>query len=185
MLGNVLTGPLQHWFIMRPKKSRPETKYHFPDLFREVFLESGPGTKFHSLWFQTKNRPPRGVVLYLHGNAGSLERWGEIGPRFTQLGFDILIPDYRGYGKSTGPQSEKAFYQDADSCWKFLEENYPKVPKIIFGRSIGSGPACWLAAHTNPNGLILETPFPSMKNYFIPIIHFCPGCFFSDSHFQI
>lgn len=176
MLGNLMTWHLQHLFILPPGKSTKNTDYHFKDLFKEVFLVPAPGAKIHCLWFRS-NEPSRGVILYLHGNAGNLGHWGGIGPRFTQMGFDILIPDYRGYGKSTGRIEEEAFYVDALACWNFLETNYPDVPKFIYGRSLGSGPASWLAGNTEAKGLILETPYTSMKDLFYTYYSFLPRWF--------
>ena len=70
--------------------------------------------------------------------------------------------DYRTYGKSTGKLSENALYHDAQFCYDYLTERYPEDEITIYGRSLGTGIATYIASKHHPKQLILETPYYSM-----------------------
>jgi len=106
-----------------------------------------------------KAADPKGVVLYFHGNAGSLNNWGYVAPDFLSNGYDLFIIDYRTYGKSTGKLNEKALLGDADSLYRFLLKQYPEDQIIVYGRSLGTGIAVKLAQDHSPKMLVLESPY--------------------------
>ena len=135
-------------------------QFSFPQHFEEELMQRPDGAELHALHFTVPN--PVGVVLYLHGNTGSLRRWGKRAPRFTTLHHDVLMPDYRGYGKSTGKLSEAALHADALAWFDRLAEQYGEENVVIYGRSLGSGMAVPLAAVRSPRTLILESPFASL-----------------------
>lgn len=132
-------------------------KFTFPQPFEELRMERPDGALLHALHFTVPK--PVGAVLYLHGNTGSLRRWGKRAPRFTTLRHAVLMPDYRGYGKSTGKLSEAALHADALAWFDRLAEQYGEHNVVIYGRSLGSGMAVPLAAARSPKALILESPF--------------------------
>jgi fermentation-respiration switch protein FrsA (DUF1100 family) len=152
----------QEKLIFFPEPLPPDYIFSFPYPFEEVFLETEDGARLHSLHFRAEK--PRGVVLFFHGNAGSLRSWGQIAGEFVERGYDLFLPDYRTFGKSTGKLSEEALHRDALLLYRHLLEQYPEREILIFGRSIGSGMAVRLAAQTAPRLLILETPFYSLKD---------------------
>jgi fermentation-respiration switch protein FrsA (DUF1100 family) len=129
---------------------------------KELLLKSEDGETLHGLWIKAEN--PKGLIMYFHGNTGSLKRWGKVAAQFTDYGYDVLAPDYRGYGKSTGSPSEKSLISDAGLFYKSALEHYNEDQIVIYGRSLGSGVAVQLAAKYNPKLLILETPFKSLLN---------------------
>jgi pimeloyl-ACP methyl ester carboxylesterase len=102
------------------------------------------------------------VIVYFHGNTGSLKRWGKIAAEITRFGYDVLAPDYRGYGKSTGKPSEKKLIEDSRLFYEEAKNTYAAEQIVFFGRSLGSGVAVQLAAQVKPQKLILETPFYSL-----------------------
>lgn len=118
------------------------------------------GAEINALHFQTSN--PKGLILYFHGNAGSLERWGNVVDPFVDLGFDVLIMDYRGYGKSTGARSSKLMLSDADKLYEFARNITEEKNIIVFGRSLGSAFASHVGGKNSPASIILETPFYSL-----------------------
>ncbi|MEO8069532.1 MAG: alpha/beta hydrolase [Flavobacteriales bacterium] len=126
----------------------------------ERFIANDDGAKLHALLFAAPE--PKGVVLYFHGNAGSVRRWGRRAPRFTQLGWSVLMPDPRGYGKSRGRLSEAALHADALAWYKHLMQHWPQERIVIYGRSLGSGLAVPLAAANTPRALVLESPFANL-----------------------
>ena len=112
--------------------------------------------------FILKRKNPKGVMLYFHGNAGDLSRWGTIAEYFVAKHYDVLVMDYRTYGKSTGKLSEQTFYDDAQFCYDYLLKSYSENEITIYGRSLGTGISTFLASKNKPKQLILETPYYSI-----------------------
>jgi len=130
--------------------------------FEEVYLEGVEEGKIHAIHMKIES--PRGCVLYFHGNTGHLKRWAPIAEELTSFGFDVFVPDYRGYGKSKGPRSQENFYSDAMLCYQYILKQYADEQICIYGRSIGTAMASWLAGQTHSGGVILETPFNNLKD---------------------
>lgn len=151
---------LQEKLIFLPTQLPKDYEYSFSHDFEEIFLDTPDGAVLNALHFKTDK--PKGLVLYFHGNAGDLSRWGFITSDFVDLGYDVLVMDYRGYGKSTGERSEKALYEDAQRFYDHAKEIHQEDKIIVYGRSLGSGIAAHLASNNNPKKLILETPYYSL-----------------------
>lgn len=152
----------QERLLFYPEVTATDFEYVFPHRYDEVSLPVD-GATIHALHFRVDN--PRGVVLYLHGNAGSLRSWGTLASEFLGHGYDILIPDYRGYGKSTGRiTSERVLLQDASRAYEYLERQYPENQIVVYGRSLGTGVGAYLAATNSPRMLILESPYYSLRD---------------------
>jgi alpha-beta hydrolase superfamily lysophospholipase len=153
----------QEDFIFHPEVLAPDFEYTFPDPFDEVTLQVN-GATINALYFKAEH--PKGVILYLHGNAGSLRTWGGVASEFVSSGYDVFILDYRGYGKSTGTiTSEQVLHDDVALAYAYLQQRYPEQEIIVYGRSLGTGLAVHLAKSNHPKMLILETPFFSVKEF--------------------
>lgn len=151
---------LQEKMLFWPTVLAQDYKYEFSYSFDELFLKTEEKAIINALHF--KAAKPKGVMLYFHGNAGDLSRWGAIAEYFVGKDYDVLIMDYRTYGKSTGKLSEDALYHDAHYIYNYLKERYNESEITIYGRSLGTGIAAQLASKHNPKQLILETPYYSM-----------------------
>lgn len=136
--------------------------YQFKFPYTEYFIKTDEHTIINALLFEPKILP-KGLVIYFHGNRGNLQRWGNYAPDLTLLGYKVLMVDYRGYGKSTGIPSEKHLYHDAEAVWSWAIDNLEFEKLVLYGRSLGSSVASYLAMKANPNLLILETPFDELK----------------------
>lgn len=103
------------------------------------------------------------TVLYCHGNAEDLSGLRYRLPQFTAHGYGIAAFDYEGYGASGGTPSEGNVYRDAERVWHYLtgEKKIPAERIVLYGRSLGSGPACYLAERFPAAALVLEAPFTS------------------------
>ena len=121
----------------------------------------------------------RPVIYWLHGNAGNLTHRYDSLVKLTQLGADVLIIDYRGYGRSEGAPSEDGIYRDARAGWDYLVNTRGVGPQriVLFGKSLGAAPAIELATHVQPAGLIIEAAFtsiPDMVGAVAPLVpRFC------------
>ncbi len=172
MCMRVLTGVLivvlvtmvffQESLIFHPTVSDSAYEYSFPVPTTEKWFESG-GIRIHSVLFQ----PPesKGVILFFHGNAGSLQEWGRVGTDLAEAtGWTVWIVDYPGFGKSEGKiKSEKQLHELAQVLYGEARKTFPQAKILIYGRSVGSGLAVPLAAEQDVQGLILESPFWSLE----------------------
>jgi fermentation-respiration switch protein FrsA (DUF1100 family) len=143
----------------------------------EYFILTKDGDSLNALLFKTKLKS-KGLILYFHGNADNLQRWGKYSVDFTRLGYDILMTDYRGYGKSTGKPSETDLYKDALTILGWSQSNLKYEKLVFYGRSLGSAIASNLATAVNPDLLILETPFDELNGAVYeplkPLLYFLP-----------
>jgi pimeloyl-ACP methyl ester carboxylesterase len=153
---------LQEKIIFLPTTLPQDYTFNFSNPFEELFLKADDGAIINAIHFKAEQ--PKGVILYFHGNAGDLSRWGTITEFFVEKNYDVLVMDYRSYGKSSGTLSEQALHDDAQMCYNYVMESYQESEIIIYGRSLGTGMATYLAANNNPGQLILETPFYSLTD---------------------
>lgn len=149
----------QERFIFLRLDAAPRKRYRFGG-YRECWLERPDGARLHALWF--KARESRGAVLYFHGHSGNVRRWGRIAARFTSLGHDVLMPDPRGYGKSSGRLSERALIEDALAWFDWLGAQEGSERITLYGRSLGSALATPVATERAARMLLLETPFNNL-----------------------
>ena len=163
----------QEEMIFAASKLEKDYKFRFDQDFEELDIPSFDNTKLNGLLFKAPNS--KGLIFYLHGNANSLDSWGGIAPVYTNLGYDIFILDYRGYGKSKGKiENQQQFLKDVSFAYKKMASIYPKGKITIIGYSIGTGAAAYLASKENPKMLILQAPyynfleFSSTRAPFIP-----------------
>ncbi len=153
--------------ILLLKKTLPQDyKFDFSTPFEEIFLKGSENSSLNAVYFYTKKnkkRSSKGVVLYFHGRGCNLsKKWDKLTKDFTGRGFDLLIMDYRGFGKSTGPLSEEAFYSDGNTFYNYLLNFFDPNQIVVYGKSLGTGTATYVAAKNKPNTLILETPYFSI-----------------------
>jgi len=150
----------QEKLIFLPSQLPQEYVYSFTLPHNEFNLKTDDGAVLNGLHF--KNKEPKGVILYFHGNAGDLSRWGEIALYFVEKQYDVIIMDYRTYGKSTGKLSPGALFDDAQLFYDYTLNHYDENKITLYGRSLGTGLATKVAATNGPKQLVLETPFYSL-----------------------
>ena len=126
---------------------------------KEVTLTAADGTQV--LAWTVPPQPGKPVVVYFHGNGGSLRHRV---PRFRSLvsdGTGLVALSYRGYGGSHGSPNEEGLIADARASYDFARTTYPDAKIVLWGESLGTGVATAVAAETNIAALILEAPFTS------------------------
>lgn len=132
--------------------------FTFPHPFLERTYVSSDGNPLNTLFFQAKGES-KGLLFYCHGNRRNLKTWGRFAPIFTELGYDVLMWDYRGFGKTPGKPTEENIFKDANFLYEEVLKEYSEEQIVLYGRSLGSGVATFLAANKSPKKLILETPY--------------------------
>ncbi len=142
--------------------------------FESVSFKTADGVELFG-WF-IPSQSARGVLLFFHGNAGNISHRLESIQIFHQLGLDVFIFDYRGYGQSEGKPTEQGTYKDAEAAWQYLIEERQVSPNeiTVFGRSLGSPVAAWLAQSHTPGALILESTFTSLGDIAVTLYPYLP-----------
>ena len=108
---------------------------------------------------------PKGLVFYLHGNAGSLQSWFVNANFYRRAGYDLVMLDYRGYGKSSGRiESEAQMRADVRAAWGVVASRYAGLRRVIVGRSLGTSLAAGLAIEVKPEQLVLISPYTGMAD---------------------
>jgi len=163
LIVSILLYYLQDYFLFKPEKLPKEFQYYYENQEVEEYnLTTRDGAVINGLHFKSKQ--PRGVVLYLKGNSKSIKGWGKFAVDFTRHNYDVIMVDYRGFGKSTGRRSQKAIKNDLQFVYNAIREKVDEKYIILYGRSMGSGFATKLASTNNPKMLILDAPYYSLRH---------------------
>lgn len=150
-------------FIFQPTSLERRYQFDFENEFSELLLQTPDSVSIHALYFPVEQ--PRGLVVYLHGNADNLARWGRFARDFTDLDYAVLMIEYRGYGKSEKvPFTESGLFADALAGYTWARDQFAAEDIVLYGRSLGSGLANRLAATVPARQLILETPYYSLRD---------------------
>lgn len=170
----VLMYLFQISLMYHPVKALPYTPSAIGLTYEEAWFSTDDSVSIHGWYIPAEQA--RGTILFSHGNAGNISGRLETIRMLHQLDMNVLIYDYRGYGKSEGSASEEGTYKDVLAAWKFLteEKEIPSDSIIIMGRSLGGGVSAWLTTKTNPRGLILESTFTSAKDLAQELYPFFP-----------
>ena len=162
LLFGLRLGLIERHFIYFPDRDLVGSPAEVGLPFDEVSFSASDGVQLHG-WFV----PGKSDVtwLWFHGNAGNIShRLHNLRLLHQRLGVNILLFDYRGYGRSEGKPSEQGTYRDAEAALAYLRSR-PDVDNgkiVYFGRSLGAGVAVELARRDPPHALILESPVPSI-----------------------
>ena len=129
--------------------------------FEDITMKTFDGFNLNA-WFIPANSPT-GTVLFCHGNGGNISYSLDVVETLNKFNLNVLLFDYRGYGKSEGSPTENGTYTDADTAYRWLikDKNIPESSIIVMGRSLGAAIAANLAKNHNPRILILESGFSS------------------------
>ena len=163
----------QERLIFHPTTLSQEHRFSFGQPYTEIWFDAS-GVSLHGLRFPHKKS--RGVIVYFHGNAGSLDSWGHVATDLRSFPYEVWIYDYRGYGKSGGTiTSEEQLHTDARAFLQEVRRVHPDTELIFYGRSLGSGIAANLAQEFAPKMLILETPYYNFPDVVSSIYPFVPS----------
>ena len=153
---------LQDYMLFKPEKLPEDFQFDYKNQeTKEYNLETRAGAIINGLRFFPKGGR-KGVGLYLKGNSKSIKGWGKFAVDFTRHGYNVLMIDYRGFGKSTGKRSQKAIKRDLQLVYNKIKEHTIEDRIVLYGRSLGSGFAAKLASLNNPKMLILDAPYYSL-----------------------
>ncbi|NLD36361.1 MAG: alpha/beta hydrolase [Desulfatiglans sp.] len=153
---------IEGWFVFQPQKRLDYSPSDFQLKFRDIYLNTTDGVKLHGWYFYPY--PDKPVILFCHGNAGNISHRLEYIDLLLEIGVNVLIFDYRGYGKSSGHPSEQGIYTDALSAFDYLVRDEKINPSdiILLGRSLGVAAALEVASKREAGAIIIENGFLSV-----------------------
>ena len=118
---SVLLYYLQDYFLFKPEKLPEAFQFYYENQTVEEYnMETKDGAVIHGLHYRGAGN--KGVVLYLKGNSKSMKGWGKFAVDFTRHGYDVVMVDYRGFGKSKGKRTQENLKND-------LQDVYNKIKK--------------------------------------------------------
>ncbi len=170
---SILLYILQDYLMFKPEKLPKDFQFYYEHQETEEYnVDTRDGAIINGLRFKAAN--PKGIVFYLKGNSKSIKGWGKFAVDFTRHGYDVLMVDYRGFGKSTGRRTQKAIKRDMQVVYNKIKEKVDEKYIILYGRSLGSGFATKLASMNSPRMLILDAPYYSLRHVAKKFIPFMP-----------
>ncbi len=170
---SVLLYFLQDYLMFKPEKLPKDFQFFYENQETEEYnVVTRDGATINGLRFKVSQ--PKGIVFYLKGNSKSIKGWGKYAVDFTRHGYEVLMVDYRGFGKSTGRRTQKAIKRDLQLVYDKIKEKVEERYIILYGRSLGSGFATKLASMNDPKMLILDAPYYSLSKVAKKYIPFMP-----------
>ena len=152
----------QDKLIFHPEKLSADHVFKFDIPFKEIYLPVTNEKNLSIVQFTVPDSICKGVVLYFHGNRKNIERYAPFATNFTKNNYEVWMIDYPGFGKSTGDRTGEILYQDAQTFYNMAKARFATDSIIIYGKSIGTGTAAYLASRIDCKRLILETPYYSL-----------------------
>jgi pimeloyl-ACP methyl ester carboxylesterase len=152
----------QERLILAPERLDKSYIYEFDTPFEEVNISVENGETINCIHFF--HEKPKGVILFLHGKGKNLSYWGGRAKRLVKYGYDVLVFDYRGFGKSTDNLSQDNLMKDSTAAYNYLRQRYNEKDIVIHGVSLGTAMASYLNAHENAKMCILVSPYSSMTD---------------------
>lgn len=148
--------------------------------YEDIYFTTEDGKKING-WF-VPAKEAKYTILFFHGNGGNLSHRLDKIKIFHDLGLNIFIIDYRGYGKSEGAPSEAGLYLDAKAAYSYLTDNVNIIPSsiILYGESLGGAVALELATKVTAEAVITEEAFSSMRGIAKDMYPFIPSFLVSD-----
>ena len=160
----ILIYHLQDRFFFRPVPLAPSYRYDFGMTYRERNLPFNENANINIIEFPAPVAARRGIVLYHHGNRRNIGWYARHAGAFHRNGYDVWMIDYPGFGKSTGRLEADVLFAYALQMYRLARTQVSPDSIVIYGRSMGTGIAAWLASVEPARRLILETPYYSLAS---------------------
>ena len=153
---------IQDFLLFHPTPLPASHSFTFKQPFKELNISVGE-RNLNVVKFLPGGKP-EGIVLYFHGNMRNVERYAPFSEIFTKNNYEVWMPDYPGFGKTTGKHTEETMYKDAALIYDLAIKETTADNIIIYGKSLGTGVAAQLASRNASKKLILETAYYSVPS---------------------
>lgn len=157
---------LQEKLLFHPEKLSSDHLFSFNRPFKEIQIPVNNTDTISMIRFFSKDSIRRGILVYYHGNRENVQHYEKYVDGFTTKGYEVWMPDYPGFGKSTGERTEKKMYNMSWLVQKMAAGHISNDSIIIYGKSLGTGIAAYAASVSKCKILILETPYFSIPSLF-------------------
>jgi len=162
----------QRWLLFVPERMRISPADAGLPQAREILLDTADGERVIAWHVPAQAGKP--VILYFHGNGGSLSWRAERFRSMTTDGTGLVALSYRGYGGSTGSPSERGLMRDATAAYAFTASRYPVDRIVLWGESLGTGVAIAAAAAHPVARVLLESPYTAVVDVAASMYWFMP-----------
>ena len=155
---------IEHMIVYHPDPYVPGPRWTLPRNAEDVWIPVSDTQRIHGWYFKSEKQPASATILYCHGNGGNISYLGWFGEALAQRGFDVLLIDYRGYGRSDGSTGdERQLYQDVEKAYDYLITVRKTSPGSIalYGHSLGTTAAIDVASRHGCGALIVESGLSS------------------------
>jgi pimeloyl-ACP methyl ester carboxylesterase len=180
VIGVVLTL-FQKKFIFHPEPLEADYVFKYDIPFEEISIRINEKQTLSAMLFKADK--PKGIVIYFHGNARNISKYGNKARLMLERGYSVLMMDYPTYGKTTGELTETAIYDNALHMYEVARKFYPRDSIIIYGRSLGTAVAAQLAAVRDCKRLVLEAPYFNMTEMAMRLVPLYPYAYMLDFKF--
>jgi fermentation-respiration switch protein FrsA (DUF1100 family) len=133
----------------------------------DVWFTTSDNLRLHGWFISSRTRPAIATVIFFHGNGGNINNLGWLGEELAGRGFDVLLFDYRGYGKSEGQmRDERGVYADADAAYDYVVNSRGVAPErlVLYGQSLGTTAVADVASRRPTAAVILESGLSSARD---------------------
>jgi alpha/beta superfamily hydrolase len=158
----------QDRIIFHPEKLPKDYQFEFTNEFEEINLTTDDENILNGLLIKSDNS--KGLIIYYHNHSANIEQWSRSVLFMNKLDYDVLLMDYRGFGKSTGKYNEKTFLSDSMLWYSYALDHYSEESISLYGRGVGTTFATYVASLNNPKRLCLESPIYSL--YYVAKSHY-------------
>jgi len=157
--------------------------------FFPVLNTKGRQLQLHGVYFKAAEQPPRGVMIMNPGNAFCVSHMLGCKPSLTilEMGYDLFMYDYEGYGESQGTANYRNFGKDGVSAYEYVKNDLKAKHIFLYGMSMGSGVSTFVASQKPVDGLLLDSPFISPEytvKEWIPLFHLYPSAMFPEPRYD-
>lgn len=163
--------------VFRPLAYYDGPEWRLPERGEDVWFETADGVRLHGWFVRSERGPAEATVIYFHGNGGNLSYLGWLAAHLSRRRLDVLLFDYRGYGRSGGAVSdEAALYADAEAAYDFVIRTRGVEPSrvVLYGQSLGTAAAADVASRKPCGALILESGLSSASDMAALVLPFAP-----------
>lgn len=151
-----LTWWLEYKIIFYPSNRWEWT----PPEYEDIYIDVGMGERIHGMYIEVDSDAP--VVLFYHGNSGNISHRSYMAHLCELYNLNLVMFDYRGYGRSTGYSNIRRLYEDADATATYCRDRFDRV--FVWGESLGGGIATYAASKYKFDKLVLSSTFSSLDD---------------------
>lgn len=169
---------VEHFMTHHPVRYSPGKEWTPPPNGEDVWINVANGERIHGWFLKSPQQPPLATILHCHGNGGNITNAGWYGVKLTEVGFDVLLIDYRGYGRSDGDVTDEwALNADGEAAYHYLLNERGVKPErlALYGMSLGTTVAIDVASRKPCGALVVESGLSSAQEMGEFALPFLPG----------